>query len=76
MARKNKIVDLRDHLFETLEMLKDGDIEIERAKAISEVSRTIIETAKVEIAFLREVGGTGSDFIPVEPARDAQKLLH
>lgn len=63
---KNKIEDLRNHLFETLERLKDGDMEIDRAKAIAEVSSAIIDTAKVEIAFLREVGGTGSDFIPIE----------
>ena len=29
MAR-NKIEDLRNHLFETIEMLKDGDMEIEK----------------------------------------------
>jgi hypothetical protein len=54
---KNKITDLRNHLFETLEALKDNDhpMEIERAKAISEVAQTIINSAKVEIQFMEAI---------------------
>jgi hypothetical protein len=56
----NKITDLRDHLFETLEALKDPDkpMEIERALAISEVAQTIINTAKVEIDLVKAVSGS------------------
>jgi uncharacterized protein with FMN-binding domain len=52
---KNKIQDLRDHLFETIELLKDDDkrMNIEKAKAISEVAQTIINTAKLEVDFIR-----------------------
>jgi hypothetical protein len=55
---KNKISDLRNHLFETLEALKDDEkpMELARAKAISEVAQTIINSAKVEIEFM-EVSG-------------------
>lgn len=55
---KNKISDLRNHLFETLEALKDEEkpMELARAKAISEVAQTIINSAKVEIKFM-EVSG-------------------
>lgn len=65
---KNNIVDLRNHLFETLEALKDPEkpMDIDRAKAIVEVSKAITETAKVEVDFLRVAGGTGSGFIPEE----------
>jgi hypothetical protein len=52
---KNKIQDLRNHLFETLEMLKDGDIEIEKAYAIADVSRAIIDTAKIEIQYIKAI---------------------
>ena len=37
MAR-NKIEDLRDHLFETIEMIKEGDMELDKAKAIAELA--------------------------------------
>lgn len=65
---KNKISDLRDHLFEALERLKDPDSdlekEIQKAKAIREVGSVIIESAKVEVDFLNAVGGQGTGFIP------------
>ncbi|MBW7935226.1 MAG: hypothetical protein H3C62_16790 [Gemmatimonadaceae bacterium] len=51
---KNKISDLRNHLFETLEALKDEDkpMEIERATAIANVARVIVDSAKAEVQFL------------------------
>ena len=64
---KNKIDDLRNHLFETLEALKDEDkpMEISRAKAIADVAKVIVESAKVEVDFLRVSGATKStDFLP------------
>lgn len=36
----------------------------ERARAVVEVATAITDTAKVEVAFLHDVGGTGSGFIP------------
>jgi hypothetical protein len=51
---KNKLQDLRNHLFETLESLKDetNPMPIDRAETICKVSEQIIETAKVEVKFL------------------------
>ncbi len=46
---KNKIEHLRDHLFETIEMLKDGDMELDKARTIAEVAQVIINSAKVEV---------------------------
>ena len=53
---KNKITDLRDHLFETIELLKDEEnksMTVEKAKAIADISQVIINTAKLEIDFIR-----------------------
>ena len=61
----NDIDSLRTHLFETLAGLRDGSLSVEQAKAISDVSQTIINTAKVEVDYLRvteQPEGTG--FIP------------
>jgi hypothetical protein len=72
---KNRIEDLRDHLFETLESLKDKDkpMEIERAEAICSVAGKIIESARAEtdrIRVLDEAGvliATGpNDFMQIE----------
>lgn len=59
---KNKIADLRDHLFETIEALKDTEnpMEIQRARAISEVAATIIDSARAEVELVKAVGGSGT----------------
>lgn len=66
---KNRIEDLRNHLFETLEALKDKEapMDIERAKAVSQVAQVIIESAKVECKFLELGGELNSAFIAGEP---------
>ncbi len=62
---KNKIQDLRDHLFATLEALQDKEspMEIDRARAIAEVAQVIVNSAKAEVDFLRVTNGTGTGFI-------------
>lgn len=64
---KNKIDDLRNHLFETLEALKDDEkpMELDRARAIADVARVVVDSAKVEVDFLKVTGGLRStDFLP------------
>lgn len=68
----NTINDLRDHLFAALEGLRDKDqpMDIERAKAVADVAQTIINSAKVEVEYLKATGQDGgSGFIPL-PAPD------
>ena len=55
----NNIQSLRDSLFETINDLKSGKIDIEKAKTISELSQVIINSTKVEVDFLKVVKGTG-----------------
>lgn len=66
MTTTNDITELRTHLFDTLRHPKDKDkpLEIERARAISDVAQTIINTVKVEVDFVRATGAKGSGFIP------------
>jgi hypothetical protein len=59
----NKLSDLRDHIFMALERLSDEDMsnekvnqEVEKAKAIAQLSATIIASAKVEIDYINAVG--------------------
>lgn len=59
----NDITALRGHLFDTLRGLKDGSIEIDKAKAVSQIADTIIDTAKVEVDYMRVTGATGTGFI-------------
>jgi hypothetical protein len=53
-------------LFETIEMLKDpeADMDINKAKAIADIGRVLVDSAKVEVEFQKHVGGgPGSGFI-------------
>ena len=64
---KNKMQDLRDHLFLALEGLQDKDnpMDIERAKAVADVAQTIINSATVEVKFMQATGARkGTGFIP------------
>lgn len=65
---KNKISDLRDHLFAALERIDDDTLtpeqqksEIEKAKAISAIGSVIINSAKIEVDFIKATGRIDSD---------------
>lgn len=60
---KKTIGDLRDAMFDTLQMLKDGKITIEQAKAASELGQVIINSAKVEVDYIKANNGGESRFI-------------
>ena len=53
---KNKLSDLNNYLFEQLERLNDDDLsdeqverEIKKSKAVTDIARTIIDNARVEL---------------------------
>ena len=54
--------DLREHLFETLQALRDKEqpMDIARARAISEVAQTVINSAKAEVDYVRATEKRGS----------------
>ena len=75
---KNKIEDLRNHLFATLEALQDEEqpMDIERARAIAQVAGVVVESAKAEVKFIEATGATqGTGFIPASPEQRAAEGL-
>ena len=57
---KNTLVDLNNYLFEQIEKLNDGDLkgdklkeEITRSKALTDISRTIIDNANTILSAKR-----------------------
>ncbi len=85
---KDKIQDLRHHLFQALERLNDDDVvkteaelskEVDRAKAISGLAHQVIETAKVEINYLEALNNVGSTmatpgFLGIDAAKQSEAL--
>lgn len=65
----NTIVGLRADLFATLRGLKDGTIDIDRARAITDVGQAIIASAKVEVDYIKAVGDGASSFLDSEESK-------
>lgn len=59
------INELREHLMETLAGLRDRDnpMEPDRARAVAQVASVLVDTAKVEVEFLKATHGDRSDFL-------------
>lgn len=71
----DNIDDLRAALFESIRLLKDGKIDVSQAKAISETAQVIINSAKVELEFMRETGTQGTGFVPIETVPGKPRLI-
>lgn len=64
---KNKVEDLRNHLFATIEGLLDKDepLDIDRAKAVAQVGSVMVEMAKVEVKAIELLNSNGSKFLQI-----------
>lgn len=79
---KNKIDDLRNHLFAQLERLGDESIkgdelkeEIQRARAVSDVSAQIVDSARAENERLKLLKrAPGSNFMPAGELIDEEGM--
>lgn len=70
------IAALRTHLFETLRAVRAGTLELDKARVINEIGKTLVDTGRLEVDHIRATEGAmkGSTFI--EPAlADTDKAL-
>lgn len=63
------INQLRDHLMETLAALRDraNPMEPDRARAVAQVASVLVDTAKVEVDYLKATGQDRSGFLEEPP---------
>lgn len=63
------ITGLRQHLLDTLASLRDRDnpMEPDRARAIAQVAGVLVDTAKVEVDYIKATGADRSDFMEMQP---------
>jgi hypothetical protein len=75
---KNKIEDLRNHMFSALEKLSEAETpeelknELDRSKAIAELGKVIVESAKAEVDFVKATKG---EVLTTEFFNEGNKLL-
>lgn len=74
MSKDNDIGKLRDLLFETLEGVKSGCTDLDRARSINEISKTLVDTARVEVEYLKTTGGQRAPFLESEEEEERPKL--
>ena len=87
---RTTLADLRGHLFDTIERLKEGNdpeadpkdtIDLDRAKCIAGVAGQIIQSAKVEVDAMKIVSQHSISYDPIKHLestgviQDAQKML-
>lgn len=67
------INELREHLMGTLTSLRDREnpMEPDRARAVAQVAGVLVDTARVEVEFLKATGAEKSKFLGDEPESPA-----
>jgi hypothetical protein len=76
---KNDINDVRSILFNTLHALgdKENPIDLDRARTIGDIAKVLVDTARVEVDFVKHTGSNGSGFIPeADPGPGVHRLAH
>ncbi len=56
----NDVNTLRTALFSALQGLRDGTINLDNARGINEIAKTIVDSARVEVEFVRAAGLDGA----------------
>ncbi len=76
MSASPHIDQLRSHLMDTLAALRDRDnpMEPDRARAVAQVAGVLVDTAKVEIEYLKVTGQDSSKFLETPPDASVKHL--
>ena len=63
------ITQVRQSLLDTLADLRNRDnpMDVERARAVAQVAGVLVDTAKVEIDYIKATGADRSDFLEAAP---------
>lgn len=64
IEKKDNFDSMRNLLFESMRMVKEGTLDVEKAKSISQMAQTIINSVKVEL-----------DFIKMTDSKDKPKMI-
>lgn len=70
------INELRDHLMATLASLRDRDnpMEPDRARAVAQVAGVLVDTARVEVDYIKATGQDNSGFLRALPSASTKTV--
>lgn len=63
MSSPDDMTALRAEIFGALRGLKAGTVTLDQARGINELAKTLVDTAKVEVDYLKVTEGEASNFI-------------
>lgn len=76
MNEQKTISDLRAVLFDTIAGVRDGSIDLEKAKVISGLSQVMVNSAKTEVDYVKATNGIGSAFLDKSTITSRTDLPH
>ncbi|HIE4430021.1 TPA: hypothetical protein ACXM9H_000992 [Burkholderia multivorans] len=71
------ITDMREHLMQTLAALRDREnpMDVDRARAVAQVAGVLVDSAKVEVDYIKATGSTGDSLFIAPLNSDPDRLL-
>ncbi|WP_342705197.1 hypothetical protein OHZ10_29405 [Burkholderia arboris] len=72
------ITDIREHLMQTLAALRDREnpMDVDRARAVAQVAGVLVDSAKVEVDYIKATGATGDSLFISPLNSDPERLLN
>ncbi|HDR8962521.1 TPA: hypothetical protein QDB13_000070 [Burkholderia vietnamiensis] len=72
------ITDMREHLMQTLTALRDREnpMDVDRARAVAQVAGVLVDSAKVEVDYIKATGATGDSLFISPLNSDPERLLN
>jgi hypothetical protein len=72
------ITDMREHLMQTLADLRNREqpMDVERARAVAQVASVLVDSAKVEVDYIRATGASGDSLFISPLNSDPERLLN
>lgn len=69
------IDQVREHLMQTLADLRNREqpMEVDRARAVAQVASVLVDTARVEVEYLKQIG-EGSRFLGTDDHDDTPRI--
>lgn len=59
----NNLAALRQSLFDTMNAVKAGTLDLDRARVVNAIGKTLVESAMMEVEFIKATASEGSGFI-------------
>lgn len=71
------ITDMREHLMQTLAALRDREnpMDVDRARAVAQVAGVLVDSAKVEVDYIKAAGATGDSLFISPLNNNPDRLL-